>query len=185
MYFGLPWAGVCLILQVAVSEKQQMDALLAGVATALSMKQALHIYFAFCQKQPSGPSAENLESSLVTLYATVLGFLVDATYHLEKSGFSRFWSALLDDGELQKFGSGCSEAEQRVELAAGYCDGILDEQDRVLLHDCRGLLDRIMGDLGVIKAQTARIELNTNFAKLPERQLQHLIRRTRSVSRGA
>lgn len=167
VHFGLPWAGVSLILQVAVSEKQQMDALLGGLATALSMKQALDVYFAFFEKQLPGPAAENLESSLIELYATVLGFLADATGQLEKGGLSRFWGALLDDGGLQKFGSACSNAEQRVELAAGYCDRVLHGHDRELLRECKGILDRIVGGLDAIKAQTARIELNSNFAKLP------------------
>lgn len=167
VHFGLPWAGVSLILQVAVSEKQQMDALLGGVATALSMKQALHVYFAFFEKQLPGYAAENLESSLVELYATILGFLADATGQLEKGGLSRFWGALMDDGGLQKFSSACLDAEQKVELAARYCDRNLDEHDQALLQDCKGALNQIIEDFDVIKAQTARIELNTNFAKLP------------------
>lgn len=110
VHLGLPWAGISLILQITIREKQQMDAVLGGIATALSMKQVMHVYFAFFEKQSSGASAENLESSLVTLYATVLAFLADAISQLDKGGLSRFWGAFLDDGELQRFTSACSDA---------------------------------------------------------------------------
>jgi hypothetical protein len=44
VHFGLPWAGVSFLLQVAVNGKQQMDAVLSGVATARQCRPFLRHY---------------------------------------------------------------------------------------------------------------------------------------------
>lgn len=167
IHFGLPWAGVSLILQVAASEKQQMDAVLGGIATTLSIQQTLDVYLAFFHTLPPGPPAKILETALGEMYATVLRFLATSIDLLTRGSASRFWAALLGEGELQKFASSCVEAERRVEVAASNCDRSLDAHGRAMTEECRGVLNLLIGDLDTIKHQTARIELSVSLAKLP------------------
>lgn len=167
IHAGLPWAGVCLILQVAVSEKQQMDVLMSGVALALSMKSILDVYLDFYQKQPAGLPAKNLEIVLVELYVVILRFLADAIRLTGKSQLTRFWKALTDDGELGNFASLCRDAERRVEIAANSCDRRLDEVSRSVTQECKDTVDQVLDNIINLKHQADRIELNTNFAKLP------------------
>jgi hypothetical protein len=141
IHFGLPWAGVSLILQVAASEKQQMDAVLSGVATALSMQRTLDIYLTFLNTLPHGKPATALEIALVETYATVLGFLATSIDLLTQGSISRFWAALLGDGELQQFGSTCLAARSQVEVAASCCDRTLGTRDRAISQECKGILD--------------------------------------------
>jgi hypothetical protein len=167
IHFGLPWAGVSLILQVAASEKQQMDAVLSGIATALSMQRTLDIYLTFLNTLPHGKPATALEIALVETYATVLGFLATSIDLLTQGSISRFWAALLGDGELQQFGSTCLAARNQVEVAASCCDRTLGTRDRAISQECKGILDLLLGDVEAIKNQTARIELSISLAKLP------------------
>jgi hypothetical protein len=166
IHAGLPWAGVSLILQVAASEKQQMDAMLNGIATALSTQRTLNVYLAFLHMLSPSPSSTALETALVETYATVLGFLATSIGLLTTGSISRFWDALLGEGELQKFGSTCLDAEHRVEIAASNCDRGLDARSRAITQECKGILDLLLGDIGTIKYQTARIELTISIAKL-------------------
>lgn len=166
IHAGLPWAGVSLLLQVAVSEKHQMDALMNGVALALSMKNILDVYLQFYQKQPPGMPAKTLENALLELYATILSFLADAIRLTDKSHLARFWKALTDDGELGKFASLCRDAERSVEAAADNCDCSLDEVSRSIARECKDAVHQVLDNITNLKQQTDRIELNTNFAKL-------------------
>jgi hypothetical protein len=167
IHAGLPWAGVSLILQVAASEKQQMDAMLSGIATALSMQRTLDIYLAFFHTLPYSDSATALGTALVETYAIVLSFIAISIGLLTKGSASRFWAALLGGGELQQFGSTCLAAEQQVETAASNCDRSLDARGKAITQECKGILDLLLGDIGAIKHQTARIELSISLAKLP------------------
>jgi len=167
LHFGLPWAGVSLILQVAASEKQQMDAMLSGIATALSMQRTLDVYHAFYNTLPPNPAARILETALVEAYAIMLDFLASSISLLSKGSASRFWAALLGEGELQTFGSTCLAAENRLKAAADNCDRSLDASSRAQTQECRDVLNLVLGDLDAIKSQTARIELSISLAKLP------------------
>ena len=167
VHFGLPWAGVSLILQVAASEKQQMDAMLSGIATALTTQRTLDVYLTFFHTLAAGPPAKAMEIALIETYAIVLGFLATSIDLLNKGFISRFWAALLGEGELQAFGATCLEAENRIEIAASNCDRSLDAHDSATMQECKGLLSLFIGDLDGIKHQTARIQLSTSLAKLP------------------
>ncbi|KAM0720711.1 hypothetical protein Q7P37_004848 [Cladosporium fusiforme] len=167
IHAGIPWAGVCMILEVAVSEKQQLDALLSGVATSLSMKNVLDAYCDFYHNLPPSSAATTLEMALLELYAIVLRFLATAINLLGKSHFARFWKALTDDGEVAKFASICRDAEGRVEIAASSCDRGLDENARAATEECKNTVNQVLNEFAELRAQANRIELNTNFAKLP------------------
>ena len=44
VHAGLPWAGICLLLQVVVADKEQMDALMNGLLAALSSQKTANLY---------------------------------------------------------------------------------------------------------------------------------------------
>jgi hypothetical protein len=167
VHFGLPWAGVSFLLQVAVNGKQQMDAVLSGVATALSMQRTLGVYLDFCNTLAPGSATGNLTTALVETHAAVLGFLADCIALLNTGSVPRFWTALLDDGELQKFASNCIAAEERLDRAANNCGRSLDADGRKLTEEFRDSLRPVVGDLDAIKSQTARIELSISLKNLP------------------
>jgi hypothetical protein len=167
VHFGLPWAGVSFLLQVAVNEKQQMDAVLSGVATALSMQRTLDVYLDFCNTLAPGSATSNLIMALVETHAIVLGFLANCIELLTKGLIPRFWAALIDDGELQKFASTCIAAEERLDRAANNCGRSLDAYSGKLAEECKDSLHLVVGDLEAIKNQTARIELSISLRNLP------------------
>jgi hypothetical protein len=167
VHFGLPWAGVSFLLQVAVNGKQQMDAVLSGVATALSMQRTLNVYLDFCNTLAPESATGNLTTALVETHAAVLGFLADCIALLNIGSIPRFWAALLDDGELQKFASNCIAAEESLDRAANNCGRSLDAAGRRLTEECRDSLRLVVGDLDAIKSQTARIELSISLKNLP------------------
>jgi len=167
VHFGLPWAGVSFLLQVAVNGKQQMDAVLSGVATALSMQRTLDVYLDLCNTLAPGSATGNFTTALVETHAAVLGFLADCIALLNIGSIPRFWAALLDDGELQKFASNCIAAEERLDRAENNCGRSLDADVRKLTEECRDSLHLVVGDLDVIKSQTARIELSISLKNLP------------------
>lgn len=167
VHAGLPWAGVCVILKFAVVERRQMDILMGGMATVLSVKSILNAYLDFYRNLPPGLHAQNLEVALVEMHVIILRFLADAIPLFRSSQGARFLKALADDGELENFASMCKDAESKVEIAASNCDRNLDETSRLLTKECKDAINQVMGDMAGLKAQIERIELNTNFAKLP------------------
>lgn len=94
LHFGLPWAGLRLLLEVclhgtlheslsdinqmACSDRRQMQALLSGLDIALYTSNRLAVYTAHLEQVPHGPARENFKSRLVILYADILTFLAQA-----------------------------------------------------------------------------------------------------------
>jgi hypothetical protein len=167
VHAGLPWAGVCLLLQIAIGQKEQMDALMNGMITALSVQKTADLYVAFYNGQSVGPQADELRRFLLKLYATVLSFLAEALGLWEATGVSRFWGALSSDGDLQKFASHCREDLDDVERSATLCDRKLAERTEELVADLKANVTDILGQLEDIRANTARIRIELDLAKLP------------------
>jgi hypothetical protein len=167
VHAGLPWAGVCLLLQIAIGQKEQMDALMSGMITALSMQKTADLYVAFYNGQSGGPQADELRRFLLKLYATVLSFLAEALGLWEATGASRFWSALSSDGDLQKFASRYREDLDDVERSATLCDRQLAERTEELVADLKANVTGILGQLKDIRINTARIRTELDLAKLP------------------
>jgi WD40 repeat protein len=166
VHAGLPWAGVCLLLQIAIGQKEQMDALMDGMITALSIHRTADLYVAFYNGQSAGPQADELRRFLLKLYATDLGFLAEALALWEATGVSRFWSALSSDGDLQKFASRCREVLKDVERSATLCDRQLAARTEELVADLKANVTGILGQLEDIRIRTARIRTELDLAKL-------------------
>ncbi|KAK3614818.1 hypothetical protein LTR22_027657 [Elasticomyces elasticus] len=89
VHVGLPWAGIRIILEAAVSESRQMAALLIGMSMAMYMANRLHVYVLSCQRLPSTLATENFETALVKMYTQELRFLATAIETYQKSTATR------------------------------------------------------------------------------------------------
>ncbi|KAM0699270.1 hypothetical protein Q7P36_001317 [Cladosporium allicinum] len=166
VHAGLPWAGVCSLLQIVTSQKEQKDALMNGMIMALSAQKTADLYADLHSTQSSGPSADELRRRLIKLYATILGFLAEAL-RLWKSGSSRFWNALLGDGELQMFPSHCDEGLKNVERAAAYCGRELNSKSAALVADLKLNSIDILGQVESLRREGTLVKTKLDLAKLP------------------
>ena len=167
VHAGLPWAGICLLLQVFVAEKEQMDALMNGILVALSMHQTANVYLEIYNEQPAGPHAEELRRSLVRVYAAVLAFLAEALRLLGANGATRFCNALLSDDGLRKFPSNCREHLEDVGTAARLCDRQLDKRTAQLVSETKRIVTDITDQLEDLRTEAFRTRMAIEFAKLP------------------
>jgi hypothetical protein len=166
VHAGLPWAGICLLLQVSVASKEQMDALMNGILVALSMQQTADVYLGFYNDQPAGLQSDDLRRYLLSLYATILGFLAEALRLLDANGPTRFCNALRGNDELQEFPSRCSEGLEDVERAASNCDRQLAARTTVLVRDFKTYLEDIVGQVQAVRAQLEHIGRKIDLTKL-------------------
>ena len=68
------------------------------------------------------PAVANLESALVTLYATMLRFLATASRLYDKSFGARAVRGILNVEEVTDFVAECQRLETRVDIEASNCD---------------------------------------------------------------
>jgi WD40 repeat protein len=167
VHAGLPWAGICLLLQVVVADKEQMDALVNGILVALSSQQTADLYLGCYNDQSAGPYAEDLRESLLRLYSTILAFLAEALRLLGASGRTRFCNALLSDEDLKKFPLNCRERLEDVGNAVRLCDRQLDKRTAELVADMRKNVADIAGQLEDLLAEAIRTRTKIDLAKLP------------------
>lgn len=164
IHAGLPWAGICLILQVVVADKEQMDALINGIIVALSSQQTADLYLGCYNDQPAGQhAAEHLREKLLRLYGTILAFLAEALRLLAANVGTRFCNALLGDDGLRKFPSSCKERLEEVESASRLCDRQLDKRTAELVADMKKKVADIAGQLEdlLVKIDLARLPVVT------------------------
>jgi hypothetical protein len=167
VHAGLPWAGICLILQVVVADKEQMDALVNGIIVALSSQQTADLYVGCYNDQPAGPHAENLRENLLRLYSTILAFLAEALRLLAANGRTRFCNALLGDDGLRKFPSSCRGRLEDVGSASRLCDRQLDKRTAELVADMKKNVAGIAGQLEDLLAEAIRTRTKIDLARLP------------------
>jgi hypothetical protein len=167
VHAGLPWAGICLLLQVVVADKEQMDALINGILVALSSQQTADLYLGCYNDQPTGPHADNLRENLITLYAAILAFLAEALRLLGASGRTRFCNALLGDDDLRKFPSNCRERLEDVGSAVRLCDRQLDKRTAELVADTKQHVEDVADQLEDLLAEAIRTRTKIDLAKLP------------------
>lgn len=167
IHAGLPWAGVCMLLQVAIANKEQMDALINGILVALSSQKTADFYLGCYNDQPAGPLADNLRESLLRLYATILAFLAEALRLLGANGRTRFCNALLADDGLRKFPSSCRERLGDVSSAVTLCDRQLDKRSAELVAETKKTVTDIADQLEDLVAETIRTRTKIDFANLP------------------
>lgn len=116
------------ITKIAISEKEQMAALLLGLNKILYLIDRCRIYeiLYIQQPHPTDPvgalATQNLTSALKQLYAIILQFLAKANNILEKGTAHRSLSAFLKPADVLDLEKKCNSSEERAEIEAGNCE---------------------------------------------------------------
>ncbi|RDW62068.1 hypothetical protein BP6252_11501 [Coleophoma cylindrospora] len=170
IHAGLPWAGICFLLEAAVSEANQMNSLLVGCETVLYIANRLKAYADFLQGLPTTLTRTNFKTSLTKLYAHIFGFLAKAIKIYQASTFERSFKAFWSIDEIQEFEKSCDQLGREVEIEASNCDRTLSAQDRVRTEELQINLSKILEDLKgfrTIQDSLDRIEINHYLDKMP------------------
>jgi hypothetical protein len=125
IHAGLPWAGVRMLLDVALAEHKQMSILITGLNIVLYMSLRLDLYLQYLWKIPSSNEKSYLQSRLVELYVVILRFLAEAIHIYQKSTSKRILEAFLKLSEVEEFEENCQRRANDVEVAASSCDRIV------------------------------------------------------------
>ncbi|KAF2148630.1 hypothetical protein K461DRAFT_297148 [Myriangium duriaei CBS 260.36] len=171
LHIGLPWAAVNALLEVFLSDQEQMAALLTGMASVLYIIHRLQAYLQYLQHRPAQfEFATLLEESLIDLYAHVLKFLTKAirTYDTRiKSAVKQWAKAFWEKAELEEFELKCEKLVSRVRDDIAICDKKLRENDvenvRLLQTTLDSQLQRIEG----IKDSLESVYIQMFLGKLP------------------
>jgi hypothetical protein len=166
VHAGLPWAAVRALLEIAVANQNQMQALMDGITMALSTKLSGDLYLDLYAKQPAGLEADNLRKSMLSLYVGVFSFLAKALSLSEASGLSRFFHAITNGDALQNFARDCRNTLDDVERAAGHCDRDLASRISTEVTDMRDTLGEIQDRLSEIQDTTEHIKIKLDLDKL-------------------
>ncbi|KAK0803971.1 hypothetical protein LTR91_008727 [Friedmanniomyces endolithicus] len=156
IHVGLPWAGIRLILEVALSDRHQRAILVTGMELSFHISNRLKVYLdAYARASPSLAS-DNFRRSVVNLYAHILRFLGCAIRIQQKSAVSRTAQALWDTSDLTRFEERCDTLCSRAGEEARICDS--GESLRIQLQSLQEI-DKIHGSL-------SRLQDKADLAKL-------------------
>jgi hypothetical protein len=167
VHAGVPWAAVRALLEIAVANQNQMQALMDGITMALSTKMSGDLYLQLYAQQPAGLEADNLRRSMLSLYVGVFSFLAKTLSLSEASRLSRSFHAITTGDVLQSFANDCRDTLSDIERAAGHCDRGLASQISTELTDMRDAIDEIQDQLSEIRHATEHIRIKLDLDKLP------------------
>ncbi|KAL8696376.1 MAG: hypothetical protein Q9201_007692 [Fulgogasparrea decipioides] len=170
VHVGLPWAGIRLLLEAAVSEANQMTSLLVGCEIALYMANRLKAYIEFLHQLPTTLTRTNFKTAVAELYAHILRFLARAIRIYQTSTFRRALRAFGTDGDIVDFEKTCNELGVRVEIEASNCDRTLDAKDRKRIGKFKQDLQRVLEELKQshrLQESLDRLETKIDLDKLP------------------
>ncbi|KAI4086507.1 MAG: hypothetical protein L6R37_008413, partial [Teloschistes peruensis] len=170
VHIGLPWAGIRLLFQAAVSEANQMTSLLVGCEIALYMANRLRAYTDFLYRLPVTLTRTNLETAVTELYAHVLGFLARAIRIYQTSTTRRALHAFWTDSDVAGFEKVCKELGVRVDIEASNCDRTLSAQDRERVGNLKQDLQEVLEELRKshrLQESLDRLETKLDLDKLP------------------
>ncbi|KAK2784701.1 hypothetical protein FQN52_008929 [Onygenales sp. PD_12] len=151
---GLPWAGIKFLLQVSVSEQQQMGCLLLGLNRISYLIARCRVYEELYLSINHNAAVQNFESALVDLYTLILQFLAKALQIYARNIVVRGANAIkLADDDIIDFEKHCKDLEERVDYEVWNCEGTQSKDFREkfyrlvdelkALKDLRDPLDRI------------------------------------------
>ncbi|KIX03042.1 uncharacterized protein Z518_06592 [Rhinocladiella mackenziei CBS 650.93] len=164
VHIGLPWAGIRLLLEAAVSEHRQMATLLVGLEMALYLSNRLQVYMAFLASLARTPACENFESTLVDFHVLILRFLARAIRIYEKGSIARGFEAFWRMEEVSTFEDESNKMASRAELETRNCDRDLHGIARQQLEEALRKLE----DLRDIRKGIDELKHKLDLSKLPE-----------------
>ncbi|KAK0277286.1 hypothetical protein LTR54_000799 [Friedmanniomyces endolithicus] len=153
IHVGLPWVGIRLILEVALSDHHQRAILVTGMELSFHISNRLKVYLDTYTRASPSLASDNFRRSLVNLYAHILRFLGCAIRIQQKSTVSRTAQALWDTSDLTRFEERCDTLCSRAGEEARICDS--GESLRIQLQE----IDKIHGSL-------SRLQDKADLAKL-------------------
>ncbi|KAI9839239.1 MAG: hypothetical protein M1819_003233 [Sarea resinae] len=170
LHAGLVWAGIRLLLEVAVSDANQMTSLLVGCETVLYMVNRLKVYMDFWHELPATLARANFGNALTDLCSHILHFLALAIQTYQAATFKRATTAFWDEGGIREFEKVCDKLETRVEIEAQNCDRELSVHDREhtekLRQDLQTVLEEVKS-LHIGHDWVRRLEVRLDLDKLP------------------
>ncbi|MCJ1420359.1 hypothetical protein MMC32_006716 [Xylographa parallela] len=140
MHVGLPWAGIRLLLEAAVSEL------------------------------PTTLTRTNFQTAVIELYAHILRFLARAIRIYQTSISYRALRGFWTRGDIIDFEQTCNELGVRVEIEASNCDRTLGAQDREWIGKLKQGLQRVLEELKQshrLQESLDRLETKIDLDKLP------------------
>ncbi|KAF7508890.1 hypothetical protein GJ744_008599 [Endocarpon pusillum] len=158
VHAGLPWAGVRLLLEVAISDANQMAALLVGCETAMYMIHRLKAYVDFLSQLPATLTRSNFETVLIAMHAMILAFLACALEKYQQSTLRRTFTALWHASDVQDFERDCNQRGASLEIEASNCDRTLAEQDRRRLGQIYQDLHKVLTNIAQIHHMQETLE---------------------------
>ncbi|MCJ1462809.1 hypothetical protein MMC07_001412 [Pseudocyphellaria aurata] len=170
VHAGLPWTGICLLLEAAISEANQMNCLLVGCETVLYAANRLKAYMDFLDGLPATLTRTDLESAITKLCAHILRFIARALQVYQTPSFKRVLRAFWQDSDVQKFEQECDKLGRNVEIAASNCDRTLNAQDRDCTKRLKQDLQKVLEELSKchkIQDSLGRIEVKIDLNALP------------------
>ncbi|OCL07799.1 hypothetical protein AOQ84DRAFT_389280 [Glonium stellatum] len=121
-YASLPWAGIRLVLQIAVNDSNKLGLVVEGLARIaelicrLTVTEALYL-------QGTSKAVKELERAVVKLYANILGYLSKAKQYLEQGTAKRmFKSAVLTKTQFDSGLNDIRTAENDVDRCMALAD---------------------------------------------------------------
>ena len=99
MHAGLPWAGVCLIMQVALSDSEQYAQMVTGVEEITAIISRYKHVEVICTNRIEVKFKSEFETLLIAMYKNILRYQVSAACYYQKSATIRFLRSIpkLDD----------------------------------------------------------------------------------------
>lgn len=99
VHAGLPWAGFCLLMQLAVSESDQYAAMVAGVEEVAKVISRYKHVELICQSRQEVIFDKDFEGRLLELYEQILKYQVSAAVFYQRNTGARFLRSIpkLDD----------------------------------------------------------------------------------------
>jgi hypothetical protein len=150
---------VLTFAKAAVSESQQMGALLLGLDKVLYIIDRCKIYEILYLRDPHPTEAlMNFESTLVKLYAVILQFLAKAIRLYDKNTASRAVHAFWNPDDVADFENKCQNLEERVEIDAGNCERLHNKIARAEWSEDAEKLKRLLKELKGLKELIGHID---------------------------
>ena len=170
---AVPWTAVRFVLQAAVNENEIHGAILEGVEQVSGLI-ARYTTVETLYLQTRSMERERLKGAIVSLYVTILHFLLYARRHFSRSTGRRFIGSIVQtsDMKVKPFLRSIAEAESLVKVIAQLVDAEYIQRTEQLLNGgflgMNTRLDSISEDLhslqGSLNRQAPRLESDRKMA---------------------
>ena len=130
VHAGLPWACICFLMQLTISDADQYDAMVSAVKeVSILICRYKHVENN-CQRRQDVEFRDHLESLLVKLYKKILQFQVAAAYYYGRNTGLRFLRSTLKLDDVTDILSKI----RRLDTECTAMNEVFNTQDEILRH---------------------------------------------------